>query len=109
MIYSFNQNNSGGYYTKPAKHIIVKDARDEKHATEIALKVGMYFDGVAAGLDCDCCGDRWYNLAHEYDHINEAIADASYDLCTGDGVPQYVIVDADLNIDNPLRYQSYPI
>jgi len=99
MIYSFNQNNSGGYYTEPAKNIIVQDARDEKHATEIALKAGMYFDGVAYGTDCDCCGDRWYPMANEYDHINEAIADASYDLCTGDRIPQYIIVD-DLDIDD---------
>jgi len=21
---------------------------------------GVYFDGVEKGLDCDCCGDRWY-------------------------------------------------
>ena len=104
MIYSFDQNNSGGMYARPAKNIIVKDARDESHAIEIALKVGMYFDGVADGSDCECCGDRWYPYAHKFDHINEAIADASYSLCTGDGVPQYVIVDADLNIDNPLRY-----
>ena len=99
MIYSFNQNNSGGYYTEPAKHVIVKDARDEKHAAEIALDAGVYFDGVADGLDCDCCGDRWYPMAHKYDHINEAIADASYSLCTGDRIPQWVIVD-DLDIDD---------
>ena len=30
MIYNFDQNNSGGYYAKPAQNIIVKDARDEK-------------------------------------------------------------------------------
>jgi hypothetical protein len=99
MIYSFDQNNSGGSYSLPAKHIIVKDARDESHAIEIALKAGMYLDGVADGLDCDCCGDRWYGVASEYDRINEAIADASYSLCTGDRIPQWIIVD-DLDIDD---------
>ena len=105
MIYTFNQNNSGGSYARPAKHIIVKDARDKHHATEIALKAGMYFDGVADGLDCDCCGDRWYNLAHESATIAEAIADASYSLCTGDGVPQYVIEDSSGDSDYSMEWR----
>ena len=94
MIYSFSQNNSGGYYTKPAQHIIVKDARDAQHAVEIALKAGMYFDGVADGVDCDCCGDRWYNYAIEDDTLDEAVADAVLGFHDEhNSIPKYVIVD----------------
>ena len=94
MIYNFDQNNCGGYYVKPAQNIIVKDARDEKHAIEIALAAGMYFDGVADGLDCDCCGDRWVPMAQEYDSVKEAVIDANRTLIDEhNGVPKYVIVD----------------
>ena len=94
MIYNFDQNNSGGYYVKPAQNIIVKDARDEKHAIEIALAAGMYFDGVADGTDCDCCGDRWVPMAQEYDSVKEAVIDANRTLIDEhNGVPKYVIVD----------------
>ena len=24
-----------------------------------ACDIGIYFDGVANGADCECCGDRW--------------------------------------------------
>jgi len=99
MIYRFDQNNSGGYYSRPAKNIIVKDARDEKHAVEIALKAGMYFDGVADGTDCSCCGDRWYPYAQEYDHIDKAVAAAAMGYDDGGGIPQHIIVD-DLDVDD---------
>ena len=88
------QNNSGGYYAKPAQNIIVKNARNEKHAIEIALDAGMYTDGVADGLDCDCCGDRWYPMAHEYDNIKEAVIDANRtNHDEHNSIPKYVIVD----------------
>ena len=97
MIYSFRQNNSGGYYCQPAKYIIVKDARDSEHATEIALAAGMYLGGVAAGTDCSCCGDRWYGLDYEFDTVEDAIADA-YEFDSGqDEVPHYIVVD-DLDV-----------
>ena len=102
MIYSYRQNNSGGYYCQPAKHILVKNARDEEHATEIAMAAGMYFHGVAAGSDCSCCGDRWYNIADEYDSLEDALLDLTRDdilrdSMQSDNVPHYVVVD-DLDV-----------
>ena len=102
MIYNFDQNNSGGYYVKPAQNIIVKDARDEKHAIEIALAAGMYFDGVADGTDCDCCGVRWVPMAQEYDSAEKAVADANRSFIDEhNGIPKYIIVD-DLDIDDTM-------
>ena len=63
MFYEFWQNNSGGHYHIDIdvglnhKVIIEADTRDE--AIEKAFNIGIYFDGVRAGRDCDCCGDRW--------------------------------------------------
>jgi hypothetical protein len=100
VIYSFDQNNSGGYYAKPAQHIIVKDARDSEHATEIALAAGMYFNGVADGSDCSCCGDRWNGITEEYDTLDKAVADAVLSFHDEhNGIPKYVIVD-DLDVDD---------
>lgn len=102
MIYSFRQNNSHGYYCLPAKHIIVKNARDSEHATEIAMAAGVYFNGVAAGSDCSCCGDRWYNYDYEYDTMEDALLnitreDIIRDSMESDGVPHYIVVD-DLDV-----------
>jgi len=97
VIYSFRQNNSGGYYIQPAKYIIVKDARDSEHAVEIAMAAGMYLHGVAAGSDCYCCGDRWYGMDYKFDTVEDAIADAlDYDREQNE-VPHYIVVD-DLDV-----------
>ena len=96
MIYSFRQNNSGGYYIEPAKHIIVKDAKDSEHATEIALASGMYRN---SGEDCSCCGDRWNGIDSEFNTVEDAIAEAKEFDFGSHEVPQYIIVD-DLDIED---------
>ena len=30
-----------------------------------AYEIGLYFDGVKAGRDCECCGDRWNKYCDE--------------------------------------------
>lgn len=61
MFYEFSQNNSGGYHVVDDKLcnrlFIEADSRDE--ATAKAEELGCYWDGVAEGIDCPCCGDRW--------------------------------------------------
>ena len=102
MIYSFRQNNSGGFYRQPAKFIIVKNARDREHATEIAMSAGMYLQGIAAGMDCYCCGDRWNGVDNEWDTMENALLaindkDVMQDSMRSDGVPHYIVVD-DLDV-----------
>ncbi len=63
-LFQFRQNNSGGQYMGP-KFVVVK-ADDADQANQIAQDQGpVYFDGVADGRDCDCCGDRWYPV-HDF-------------------------------------------
>lgn len=64
MFYSFRQNNSGGSFVGPINVII--EAKDVTEANYLAQRNGIYFDGVARGDDCPCCGDRWHK-ADEYD------------------------------------------
>jgi hypothetical protein len=63
-LFQFRQNNSGGQFMGP-KFVVVK-ADDADQANQIAQDQGpVYFQGVAKGIDCDCCGDRW-NAVHDF-------------------------------------------
>ena len=71
-FYTFNQNNSGGIFDTSNnldKYVII-EATDYKQANAIAEDKGIYFNGCDQGLDCDCCGDRWYEV-DESDGENE--------------------------------------
>lgn len=35
------------------------EAGSVEEANARAEKIGLYFNGVAEGDDCSCCGDRW--------------------------------------------------
>lgn len=58
MFYTYRQTNSGGYWNGPKTIIVEADSKEE--ADIIAQENGVYFDGVSKGIDCECCGDRWY-------------------------------------------------
>ena len=59
MFYTFDQNNSGGQFIGPNYIIIEADSAEE--ANTIAQEsAGVYFNGCEDGIDCECCGDRWY-------------------------------------------------
>jgi len=70
--YTYTQNNSGGYFDE-----VEWSGHDDRGGVDgfnvwvLALTAveanalaeayaGVYFDGVQRGLDCNCCGDRWY-------------------------------------------------
>ncbi len=52
-LWHFRQNNSGGFYTGPAYHIVV-EADDLNEAWAEAQKLGATNDD-----SCPCCGNRW--------------------------------------------------
>jgi hypothetical protein len=61
MFYTYSQNNSGGGFdvTEDLGEYVIIEAESADRANERAVELGIYFDGVEAGLDCECCGDRW--------------------------------------------------
>jgi len=61
-FYEYSQNNSGGSFDvdKNLCHRIIIEAESCVAADAKLESLGGYFDGCAAGLDCDCCGDRWH-------------------------------------------------
>ena len=67
--YQYTQNNSGGSMdvNERLSHYVLVQARDSVHADERAEQIGIYFNGVEDGMDCECCGDRWYpNSGNRY-------------------------------------------
>lgn len=78
--FTYTQNNSGGDYifpkwTGPAhmggvfaaydwqdKQVDVWVMADSAAQADQRVQAwsDVYFDGCDDGLDCDCCGDRWY-------------------------------------------------
>ena len=64
MFYEYNQNNSGGSFDFDAiagiSHFVIVEANSPKQADALAEGIGLYFNGVDEGRDCDCCGDRWH-------------------------------------------------
>jgi hypothetical protein len=62
--FTFSQNNSGGRFAVDDKvdaYVIIQ-APDADTANQLAERIGIYFNGVFDGYDCECCGDRWSSL-----------------------------------------------
>lgn len=61
-FYAITQNNSGGSFVIDGKlcHRMFIEAESYNEAVRKAEGLGCYWDGVEDGMDCRCCGDRWY-------------------------------------------------
>lgn len=61
--FTFSQNNSGGSFridqSAGIAHFVIVQAENVEDAAHRAEGFGVYFNGVANGCDCACCGDRW--------------------------------------------------
>ena len=77
MFYTFSQNNSGGVFDRDSSvdDYVIIEANSAEQANRRAQAVGIYFDGCRAGLDCDCCGDRWYE---QWDDTDGSVAPEIY-------------------------------
>jgi hypothetical protein len=66
-FFTFSQNNSGGSFARDNKNGIgewvIVEADNADDANNRAESLGIYFDGCEIGMDCDCCGDRWYRAS----------------------------------------------
>ena len=71
MFYTFRQLNSGGFYKKPARHVII-EADSDVEANILAEDNGLYFHGSSTNIDCNCCGARWW-MADEDDGQEEPL------------------------------------
>ena len=66
MFFNFRQNNSGGSFDFDKERGIsvnvIIEAPNPDVANIRAEFKGLYFDGCSKGIDCSCCGDRWYSV-----------------------------------------------
>lgn len=62
LFYAFPQNNTYGYFEEDdnVAHVVFIEATSVEQALELANYKGLYFYGTETGIDCSCCGDRWY-------------------------------------------------
>lgn len=75
-FYEFHQNNPGGFFDKNMPRYLWIEASSKDEACEIAEEHGVYFDGIDEGIDCPCCGDRWYRpwRSMTREEIDESLA-----------------------------------
>jgi hypothetical protein len=84
-FFTYRQNNSGGVFSGPAQYVIIQaDSSDQ--ADDIAQDNGLYFNGIASGMDCQCCGDRW-NRQYDFDDATDV--PMIYDTPASDYVPLF--------------------
>ena len=71
--FTFTQNNSGGKFRVDdnVDAYVIIQAHSPVEANELAQRIGIYFNGVADGYDCKCCGDRWSEAWGEGDDVPE--------------------------------------
>lgn len=78
--FMFRQNNSGGSYIDDVENgigeYVIVEREDESDAIQYAKELGVYFNGVQKGIDCECCGDRW-ELPDEYVTVLDALEDTN--------------------------------
>lgn len=61
-FFYFDQNNTGGYFDESMGYAVIIEAESAKKANAKLEALGGYFNGCADGVDCPCCGDRWYRV-----------------------------------------------
>lgn len=85
MFYEFSQNNSGGSFVvnDSVCHRLIIEADNEEDAISKAEDLGCYWDGVSKGIDCPCCGDRWYPYASGINLMKIAADGYRVEVCDG--------------------------
>jgi hypothetical protein len=97
-FFHYSQNNSGGSFDHSKAngigYAVIIEASNADEANERAENIGLYFNGCDTGLDCDCCGDRWYPAYGEGDPVpmiyGQTIEEASKSRFNWWGLPVYV-------------------
>lgn len=96
-FFTFSQNNSGGSFDSDEQagigHYVIIEANDEHDAYDRAEQIGLYFNGVDDGRDCECCGDRWSHYADENDVpkiYGTDVSNLKYETSYSWGIPSFI-------------------
>ena len=92
MFYMLDQNNSGGSFVVNDRltHRLFIEADSEQDAIAFAESLVCYWNGVENGYDCECCGDRWYQYAREYNSEKMVKDWECEEVGTVEGYAQYL-------------------
>lgn len=98
--YHFTQNNSGGYYSKPAKDILIELRDEEKGLAKLVLNCLLDIDYDF----CECCGERWnFDGGTEYDTLDEfwecSKGFASLKRGKTENIPFLIVIDKNKTIE----------
>ena len=78
-FFQFKQNNSYGIFTVNdiVCHRLFIEADTHSEATKKAEELGCYWDGVSAGIDCPCCGEKQVCLDCGWHSDNMSLVEAA--------------------------------
>lgn len=92
-FWTYDQNNTGGNFVHDAEkgigYKVCIEAPTKDAANTKAEEVGIYFNGCNEGIDCSCCGDRWYSSPDGPFATPSAYSDGD-SLKGGWGIPSYI-------------------
>lgn len=116
-FYEFSQTNSGGYFKHDdhLTHWMIIEADNQEEAEKKAFDMGVYYDGVREGVDCACCGDRWYEpcemiFPYRYGTFEESKAkkiSKDYGIKYDKTNCENSLYEFDLIFENPEQYLKY--
>jgi hypothetical protein len=103
-LYMYDQNNSGGSFDVDGNlsHRVVIEAESRREASRIAEDLGIYFNGCEEGMDCPCCGDRWYDSP---DDLSEMIEKYGVESKKYYGISEYSGTVEDME----KKYEGYDV
>ena len=87
-----SRRTTPGASTSGSQELIV-EASSVEEAEARAVAAGVYFDGVAAERDCECCGDRWFRDPDAFASREEAIASVLDSRQPENDSPVYQVVE----------------
>jgi hypothetical protein len=113
-FYEFKQNNTGGSFDvdeQLCNHLII-EAKDENEAIQKAESMGVYFNGCDEGMDCPCCGDRWYTPSeldspYQYGSFEKEEAETVAEKYAGTIVPSRYKRKGEERFDVLLSIEAY--
>ena len=113
-FYEFKQNNSGGSFAVNDQlcHNLIIEANNSEEAESKAESMGVYFNGCDEGMDCPCCGDRWYRpdeleSTYRYGSFEKAEAESIAEKYEGTVVPSRYKRKGEERFDVIFSIESY--
>lgn len=93
-FWDYRQNNSFGFFIDDGivSILVLIEADTAEEADTRAQDLGIYFDGLESGRDCECCGSRWTSAYDSCEDIQTEIRQCVKSYGQGWGIKRPVVV-----------------